>query len=61
MNEFPPAVSSSAITVLAASAMSLGFGNNSPLITSKVLHQGVRLWASASGVQHDCSEVKVTF
>uniref|UniRef100_A0A8C4NNP6 adenylate cyclase n=1 Tax=Eptatretus burgeri TaxID=7764 RepID=A0A8C4NNP6_EPTBU len=55
INEFPPPVPSSAIKFPAASAMSLGFGNNSPLITSKVLHQG---GVSPGGVQRDRSEVK---
>ena len=61
MNEFPHGVPSSAITFPVASAMSFGVGNNSPLITPKVLHQGVRLQASPGGALHDRSEVKGTF
>ena len=61
MNEFPPAVASSVITFPVASAMSLGFGNDSPLITPKVLHKGVCLRASIGSAQHDRSEVKAKF
>ena len=60
MNEFPPAVHLSDMTFPAALAMSLGFGNNSPQITSKVLDHGGHLRVSLGGAQHDRSEVKVT-